>query len=192
MLQKLKQWTFHWSHSKYAPNALFWIAFMEASFSPIPPDILLIGILLINAERWIFYSLITVAGSVAGVFLGYLIGWSFFETIGVRIVDFYHLEETMNLLGREFSNHAFLTVFTAAFTPIPFKIITIAAGVFQVSLWKVVIASIIGRSMRYFCVSYLTKVFGKRLGVFVYKYFNIFSIIAVIILIILLIAWRMF
>jgi len=185
VFESLKQWTLKWAHSPHMAVALFVIAFAEASFFPIPPDILMIAILLINAERWIFYAGLTTIGSILGALLGYLIGWGFYETVGCHLVELYNLQQLISDIGVKFSEHAFLTVFTAAFTPIPFKIITIAAGIFKISLWKMILAAVIGRLIRYFGIAYLVKIFGKKLNSLIYKYFNIFSIIIIILLIIL-------
>lgn len=189
-LEGLKLWTLKWAHSRHMAAALFVIAFTEASFFPIPPDILIIAILLINAERWIFYAGLTTVGSVLGALLGYLIGWGFYEAIGRHIVEIYNLQNLVNVIGEKFSSHAFFTVFTAAFTPIPFKIITVSAGIFKISLWKMILASAAGRGLRYFAVAYITKVFGKKLNSFIYRYFNIFSFAAIIIVVLALLLFK--
>lgn len=186
--QRLKEWTLKWAHSKHMAMALFFIAFIEASFFPIPPDILMVAILLINAERWRFYAGLTSIGSVLGAVFGYTIGWGFYEIIGYRIVEIYNLQETVNFIGEKFSEHVFLTVFTAAFTPIPFKLITISAGLFKVSLWKMVLAAIVGRSMRYFMVAYMVRLFGQKVKDLIIKYFNILSLLFVVFVIFVFIA----
>ncbi|MBU3925926.1 VTT domain-containing protein [Patescibacteria group bacterium] len=187
----LKQWTLKWAHSTHMTVALFAVAFAEASFFPIPPDILIIAILLINSKRWIFYAGLTTIASVLGALLGYLIGWGFYETIGSHIIQIYNLQNLVDIIGREFSQHAFFTIFTAAFTPIPFKIITISAGIFKISLWKMVIASIVGRGLRYFTVAFMVKVFGKKLNSFIYKYFNIFSIIVILVILLAFLFYKL-
>lgn len=186
--ESLRLWTLKWSHSRHMAAALFFIAFIEASFFPIPPDILLVAILLINSERWWFYVGLTSIGSVLGAVLGYVIGFGFYEIIGYRIVEIYNLQEAVNFVGEKFSEHVFLTVFTAAFTPIPFKLITISAGLFKVSLWQMVLAAIIGRAMRYFAVAYIVKLFGEKVKNLVIKYFNIISLSFVIFIIFVFIA----
>lgn len=168
--------------------ALFLIAFFEASFFPIPPDILMIAILMIGAERWWWYAGITSLGSVLGAMLGYAIGWGFYQMVGADIVKFYNLQQTVSFIGTKFEANTFLTVFTAAFTPIPFKVITIAAGLFKVSFWQVVFAAVIGRSMRYFAIAYFVRIFGARVSRLIYKYFNILSIVFLILLVAILLA----
>lgn len=179
ILDNIREWTLKWAHSAHMAGALFFIAFVESSFFPIPPDILMVAILLINSERWRYYAGITALGSVFGAAFGYAIGWGFYEIVGQRIVDFYNLQETMNLIGARFSQHSFLTVFTAAFTPIPFKIITISAGLFKISFWQMIFASIIGRGLRYFAIAYAIRMFGEKISKVVYRYFGAISIAVV-------------
>jgi len=175
--------------------ALFLIAFFEASFFPIPPDILLIAILMASASpaiggfsrhkarSWWWYAGVTTLGSVSGALLGYAIGWGFYETVGYRIADAYNLNEAIKFIGSKFEQHAFLTIFTAAFTIIPFKVFTISAGLFKVSVWQMVFASVLGRGLRFFAIAWLMHRFGKRLNKIMLRYFNIISIIFIGILI---------
>lgn len=183
-LEKIRQWTLKWADSKHSAAALFFLAFAEASFFPVPPDVLLIGILAISSVKWWRYALICVAGSVVGGMFGYVIGWAFYEAIGQRVVDLYNLQPAVDAIGLKYSQHAFLTVFTAAFTPIPFKLITITAGLFKVSFWQVVIASVIGRGARFFMVALFLRIFGKKFNGLVVKYFNALSLAAFIFVII--------
>ncbi|MBN2453353.1 MAG: DedA family protein [Candidatus Omnitrophica bacterium] len=182
-LRKLYDWTIRWAKSKRAPYALFWIAFAESSFFPIPPDVLLIPMTIAHRDRWLRYAAITTLGSVCGAFLGYLIGWSFYEVIGRPIVNAYNLQATVELLGRRYSDNAFLVIFTAAFTPIPYKAITITAGLFRIALPVLVAASIIGRAGRFFIVAGALRLFGKKIENVIEKYFDILSIIFILLLV---------
>ncbi|TAN60891.1 DedA family protein [bacterium] len=181
-LRKLYDWTIHWAKTPKAPYALFGIAFIESSFFPIPPDVLLIAIVVADRKSWFRSAFICTAGSVLGALLGYTIGWSLYAAVGKFIVDTYHLQDVMELVGRKYQENAFMTVFTAAFTPIPYKVITIAAGLFKVSLFTLVIASIIGRAGRFFLVAGSLRVFGKKISDSIEKYFDIFSLIFVVLL----------
>lgn len=183
-LENIRLWTLKWADSKHSAIALFFLAFAEASFFPVPPDVLLIGILAISSAKWWRYALICSVGSVMGGMSGYFIGWAFYEAIGQRIVDLYNLQTAVDAIGLKYSQHAFLTVFTAAFTPIPFKLITITAGLFKISFWQVVVASVIGRGARFFMVALFLRIFGKKFNGLVIKYFNILSLTAVIFVII--------
>lgn len=177
ILRKLYNWTLEWSKSKCAPYALFGIAFAESSFFLIPPDVLLIAMLVANPFNWKKYAFITLAGSVLGGIFGYFIGLGFYETIGVKIVDFYNLNDLINSIKIKYETHAFLTVFLAAFTPIPYKLITISAGLFKISIWTMIIASVIGRGLRFFLVARLLRVFGEKISRGIDKYFDVLSLI---------------
>ncbi|MDP2638847.1 MAG: VTT domain-containing protein [Candidatus Azambacteria bacterium] len=168
--------------------ALFVLAFIEASFFPIPPDVLLIGILAVNARKWWYYALIATIGSVFGGAFGYLIGWGLYEGIGARIVEFYNLTSTVEAIGHKYSENIFLTVFTAAFTPIPFKVITIAAGLFKINIWAMIISALAGRALRFFVIASILKIFGNRINGMVLKYFNILSLAAIILVILSFVA----
>lgn len=176
-LRKLYDWTIHWAKTPQAPYALFAIAFIESSFFPVPPDVLLIAMVVAQREKWLRNAFICTVGSVSGALLGYVIGWSLYEAIGKFIVDAYHLQAVVELVGRKYQENAFMTVFTAAFTPIPYKVITIAAGLFKISLWTLVIASIIGRAGRFFLVAGSLRIFGKRISDSIERYFDIFSLV---------------
>jgi len=171
------------------PNARFWLSalsFSEASFFPIPPDVLLIAILLANkARNWFYYSLLTSIFSVLGGMLGYAIGYFFFDIFGQLIVSFYGLENEFTYLKDIFNNNAFLAIFTAAFTPIPYKVFTITAGLFSINTLAFITASVLGRSIRFFAVGFIVKLYGEKIAGVLYKYFNIFSFIILAILLIL-------
>jgi len=180
--RKMYGWTIHWSKTKNAPYALFGIAFIESSFFPIPPDVLLIAMVVAQRKKWLLNAAICTAGSVLGALFGYFIGRVLFETAGKLIVDSYHLEAVVAMIGRKYQENAFLTIFTAAFTPIPYKAITITAGLFRISLPVLIIASIIGRAGRFFLVAGALRIFGERIQNSIEKYFDIFSIVFVILL----------
>lgn len=176
-LRKLYKWTIHWAGSKNAPYALFIIAFAESSFFPIPPDVLLIPMVVSRIKSWLKNALICTLGSLTGAILGYLIGWGLYETIGQPIVDFYNLQSQVDIIGDRYTTAAFLTVFTAAFTPIPFKVITISAGLFKIPISTLLIASALGRGARFFIVAGALRIFGKKIADAIEKYFDIFSLI---------------
>jgi membrane protein YqaA with SNARE-associated domain len=181
--RKLYSWTIHWAKDKNAPYALFSVAFVESSFFPVPPDVLLIAMVVANKKKWLRDAAICTVGSVCGALFGYLIGWGLYETVGKWIVGTYHLEKVVELIGQKYGENAFITIFTAAFTPIPYKAITITAGLFKISLTTLVIASIIGRAGRFFLVAGSLRIFGEKIEKTIEKYFDLFSIIFMVLLI---------
>lgn len=176
IFKRLYDWTLLRARTKNASYALFGIAFIESSFFPVPPDVLLIAMVVADKMKWLRYALICTAGSVIGALLGYFIGWGLYETVGKLIVDTYNLHAVVELIGRKYSENAFMTVFTAAFTPIPYKAITITAGLFKISLPVLIAASIVGRAGRFFIVAGVLRIFGKTIADSIEKYFNILSI----------------
>lgn len=182
-IRRLKEWVEGYAERPHAQWALFWIAFAESSFFPIPPDVLLIAMAVIVPKKAFRYALICTVGSVLGGVFGYFIGWAFFETIGQPILNFYgamgHYESVRVL----YSEHAFVAILSAAFTPIPYKVFTIAAGTFEISLLTLIAASIIGRAGRFFLVASLFYFFGAPIKRFIDKYFEILTIAFLVLLI---------
>lgn len=161
--------------SPHAERFLFWLAFIESSFFPIPPDLALIPMSAKNASRYLWQAFITTIGSVLGGLLGYAIGYFFFDKFGQPLLDFYQLTDAFQTVQILFSENAFWAIFVAAFTPIPYKVFTIAGGLFSVPLLTFTIASIIGRGLRFFIVAILMKFFGEKLSKLAYRYFNLLT-----------------
>ncbi len=182
-LRRLKAWVEGYADKPHAEWALFIIAFMESSFFPIPPDVLLIAMAVMVPTRAFRYAAICTAGSVLGGVFGYFIGWAFFETIGQPILQFYGAMGHYETVRQLYSEHAFWAIFTAAFTPIPYKVFTIAAGTFEISLATLVAASILGRAGRFFVVAALFYFFGAPIKKFIDKYFEILTVIFLVLLV---------
>lgn len=180
-------WTVRHAEERNAKWWLFGLAFAESSFFPIPPDVLL-GAILMTRERVraFFYATVTTVGSVLGGLFGYTIGYFFFQTVGVWLVGVYHLEAQMETVRVLFANNAFFAIFVAAFTPIPYKVFTISAGLFSINLPVFIIASILGRGMRFFMIAAIMRYFGAYMAQALYKYFNIISLVTVFIVAVLL------
>lgn len=182
-LRKLKVWVEGYAERPHAQWALFLIAFAESSFFPIPPDVLLIAMAVIVPKKAFRYALICSAGSVLGGVFGYFIGWALFETIGQSILQFYGAMGHYETVRQLYSEHAFWAILSAAFTPIPYKVFTIAAGTFEVSLTTLIVASVIGRSARFFLVAGLFYFFGAPIKRFIDKYFEMLTIVFLVLLI---------
>ena len=183
LIRKLYDWVLHWAETPYAVPALFLLAFAESSFFPVPPDVLLITLAISIPKKAFKFALICMIGSVIGGILGYGIGLYGYETVGKPIVDFYHGQEVMELIKTKYDQHGFLGILIAAITPIPYKVFTIASGVFKFDFWLFTLASIIGRSTRFFIVAALIWKFGSPIRNFIEKYFNLLSILFMILLI---------
>ncbi|MEK6864413.1 MAG: VTT domain-containing protein [Nanoarchaeota archaeon] len=170
-------WVLSWAYSKYSSLALFILAFCESFFFPVPPDVLLMSLSISRPKKAWFYALICSLGSIIGAFGGFLIGYLFYETIGASIIAALGYGPEFIKVGAMFNENAFIAILTAAFTPIPFKVFTIAAGVWKVSLSTLFLASLIGRSGRFFLIGGLIYFFGPRIKTFIDKYFNLLTII---------------
>lgn len=179
----LTSWAVRHAEGRNAKWWLFGISFAESSFFPIPPDVLLAAILMTKERvRAFYYASITTAGSVLGGLFGYAIGYFFFQTVGVWLVHTYHLEAQMVTVQKLFADNAFFAIFVAAFTPIPYKVFTIAAGLFGISIPTFIVASILGRGGRFFAVATVMKYFGGHIARAFYEYFNILSLVLVVLL----------
>jgi len=182
-LRIMYDWTLRQARTPQACWALFGVAFIESSVFPVPPDVLLVAMTTARRGKWFQYAAICTVGSVLGALLGYSIGFFLYETVGKWIINTYNLQEVMTVIGRKYNENAFFTVFTAAFTPIPYKAITIAAGVFRISLSMLLLASVIGRAGRFFIVSGAIRIFGARVQQTVEKYFDILSVVFIVLLV---------
>ena len=183
MIRRLYDWVMGWSESPYATPALFVIAFAESSFFPIPPDVLLMALAISAPRRAIFYALVCTAGSVSGGVAGYAIGHYAFEVVGQPIIDAYGIGKKFDLVGQQYQENAFAAIAIAGFTPIPYKVFTIAAGVFNIGVSTLVGASLLGRAGRFLLVGGLIRLFGPQIKSLIDKYFNILSIAFVVLLV---------
>jgi membrane protein YqaA with SNARE-associated domain len=176
-LRSLKEWVELFAQKPYAHWALFWIAFIEASFFPIPPDVLLIALGVATPKKSFTYALVCTAGSVCGAYLGYYIGYALFETIGRPILSFYGVLGQFESILMKYNENGIAALFIAGFTPIPYKVFTIAAGFNStLSLWTLTIGSLIGRAGRFFLVGALLYFFGPNVKTFLDRYFDKLSL----------------
>ena len=182
-MRRLYDWTISWSESPYGSVALFVIAFAESSFFPIPPDVLLIALCVGSQKKAFRFAAICGAGSVLGGMLGYAIGWGAWEAARGLFIPHVFSEDVFEKVVKLYEENAFWTVFTAAFTPIPYKVITIAAGVCHIPFWQLVVGSAIGRNLRFFLVAGLLYFFGAPVKAIIDRYFEILSIAFTVLLI---------
>ncbi len=183
MLRRLYDWVLYWAETPYGTWALFLLAFSESSFFPIPPDVLLIALAVAVPKKSLKYALICSAGSVLGGCFGYLIGWQFMASIGSPIVDFYSLGAKLEYIGALYNKYDAWAVGIAGFTPIPYKVFTIAAGVFKINFSVFVLTSLLSRSARFFIVGGLIYKFGPKIQDFIDKYFNILAVTFTVLLV---------
>ena len=183
MFRKTYDWVLHWAATPYAIPALGIISFVESSFFPIPPDVLLIAMVVAVPTIWFRAALVCSITSVLGGMLGYLIGWQFMDLIGMRIVELYHFQPQFEKIGSMYNEHQAWAVGAAGFTPLPYKVFTIAAGAFKIDFPIFVLASAVSRSARFFLVAALMYKFGPPVKALIEKYFNLFTIVFFILLV---------
>lgn len=181
----LYDWVMRWADTPYGMAALVVLAFAESSFFPIPPDVLLIALCLGSPNKWMRFALACTLASVAGAIAGYAIGWGVWHTVDEFFFAYVpgFTRETFDYVAGLYDQYNFWIVFAAAFTPIPFKVITIAAGVCGINFPMFVIASLVGRSARFFLVSGLLRIFGRPIQRFIDRWFNILTIVFMILLV---------
>lgn len=172
MIRRLYNWVLHWAQTPYGVPALFIIAFVESSFFPIPPDVLLLALSFSIPRKSFFYAAICTVGSVFGGIFGWVIGLKFYDLIGLRIIETLHYQEAFALVQSYYAKNAFLYLLLAAFTPIPYKVFTIGAGVCHISLPTLILASVIGRAGRFFLVGAAIYFFGSRMRPLIEKYLD--------------------
>jgi membrane protein YqaA with SNARE-associated domain len=171
-LRRLYEWTIGWAQRPGGTWALFVIALAESSFFPIPPDVLLLA-LCVGAPRKSFrFALVCSTGSVIGGMLGYAIGYGAWQAVDGFFMTYIFSQAAFIKVQELYQGNAFIAILTAAFTPIPYKVFTVAAGVFNVSFWTLVLASAIGRSARFFLVAGGIYLFGARVKAAIEKYFD--------------------
>ncbi len=189
-MKRLYDWMLSWGNSKYGWVALFLFAFAESSFFPIPPDVLLIALCLGAPSKSFKFAAVCTLGSICGAIAGYSIGyflWQnsageytalanwFFNNI-FSVESFARVEEL-------YKSYNFWIVFTAGFTPVPYKVITVSAGLFNIDFVMFLIASIVSRGARFFIVSGLIWKFGTPIKGFIEKYFNLLALAFTVLLI---------
>lgn len=170
MLQKMVAWVEKYAEHRHATKALSIVAFTESSFFPIPPFVLIAG-MLANEKKpsWVRLAIIGTLSSVAGGAFGYFIGKFFYGYVGAPLVAWYGVEAEVAHLGSIFKDHVFLTIMLASVSPLPYKVFTLSAGLFSVNFWMFMFASLLGRGVRFLTVSYLANRYGIRAKQFVVR-----------------------
>ena len=173
MIKKLFDKCVDWAGRKYANFALAIISFIESSFFPIPPDVMIIPMVIAKKQHFVKIALIATTFSVLGGLFGYLIGYIFFNEIGFKIFEIYGYEN-VDVLKDMFSTKGgmlswFGLLFTAGFTPLPFKILTITSGFIHYNIFVFILTCVVTRGLRFFLVAFLTNKFGLKIGPFLEK-----------------------
>lgn len=177
ILRKMKEWMESFAAKPYALLALFLLALAESSFFPIPPDVLLIAIAISIPKKSFKAAMWCSLGSVIGGILGYGIGFGLMESVGMKIIDFYNAQEVWAKVVDMYQGEVGMWFLAgAAFSPIPYKVATIAAGATLMPLLPFILISAIGRSARFFLVAGLIYYIGPKVKEYIDKYFDKLSL----------------
>ena len=180
MIKKLYDKCVTWAGYRYAKQILAIEAFIESSFFPIPPDVMIIPMVISKRNEFIRIALIATIFSVLGALFGYYIGYSLNE-FAVKIFEFYGYEYSDTFKEKFSTGSGFKAwlgiLFTAGFTPLPFKLLTISSGIIHFNLLTFIFICIVTRGLRFFLVAYLTYKFGQKIGPFLDKQGTKWSII---------------
>jgi membrane protein YqaA with SNARE-associated domain len=183
MMRRMYDWMMGMAGSPRAPWALGVVSFIERSFFPIPPDVMLIPMVLRDRSKAWWYATIATVTSVAGGILGYAIGYFFFEAIGKPILNFYGREHALDSFIQFVHEYGVEAVIIKGMTPIPFKVVTIAAGVAKMDLLAFIGASIIARAMRFYLVAALLYFFGQPIREFIEHRLTLVTTVFVVVLV---------
>jgi membrane protein YqaA with SNARE-associated domain len=183
MIRRLYDWTMSLAATRHARVALAGVSFAESSFFPIPPDVLLIPMVLANRTAWWRLALLCTAASIVGAMVGYAIGMFLFEAIGRPILDLYGKEQSFDRISEWYNTYGGWGVLFAAITPFPYKVLTIFSGVTGLNFGIFVLVSIIGRSFRFFLVAFLLYRFGEPIRLFIERYLGLLFVIFMVLLI---------
>ena len=188
MIKKLYDKCVTWAGNKYAKPILAIEAFIESSFFPIPPDVMIVPMVISKRNEFFRIALIATIFSVLGALFGYYIGYSLHE-VAIKIFEFYGYEYSDSFKQKFTTGGGFFAwlgiLVTAGFTPLPFKLLTISSGIIHFNLISFIFICIVTRGLRFFLVAYLTYKFGSKFGPFLEKKGGQWAAVIAIIIIIL-------
>ncbi len=183
LMKDIYDWCMRIVSGKYALPALCAVSFIESSFFPIPPDLFMIPLVLACRTKAFKIALYTTIASVLGGMFGYAIGYFLYDTIGIRILNFFHYTQQFEEFRHLYNDYGAWIVFGAGITPFPYKIITIASGVTHMNLVVFTIASIVARGFRFFLIAALLWKWGEPMKNYIEKNLGWLSIVFFILLV---------
>ena len=183
ILRSLYNWTMELANNPRAIWLLGFVSFIEAIFFPIPPDVLLIPMILANIKKAWLYAFVTTITSVLGGLVGYVIGLLAYAQIAEPLLLGLGKESAMNLFSNSINENGFLIVLTAGISPIPFKVVSVMSGFTQMPVYVFLISALLGRATRFFVVAALLRRYGEPIKVFIESYLGwLFLLIIILIL----------
>ena len=183
MLRRLYDWTLSLSAKPSAPYALAAVSFAESSFFPVPPDVMLVPMMLARPDKAWFYAGICTVASVIGGLLGYAIGALLYDSLGTWLFQLYGLTDGAETFRRSYAEYGHWIILFKGLTPIPYKLVTITSGFAAYSLFWFVILSIITRGLRFFLVALLMSRYGPAIKGIIDRHFNLVAGAAIVVII---------
>lgn len=177
VIRRLYDWTLRIAAHRHARLGLFGLAFAESSIFPLPPDLVLIPMCIAERQKAFLYAAICTLGSVIGGIFAYFVGYFLYDTVGIRILELYGYQEQFNYFQSLYNEYGTWIVLAGGFTPIPYKLITIASGVTHMNIGAFILFSVIGRAGRFFMIAALLWKFGAPIKDFIEKYMGWLTII---------------
>lgn len=175
MFRPMYDWVLRMAHHRHALRSLAVVSFAESSFFPIPPDVMVIPMVLARREQAYLIATVCTVASVIGGMFGYAIGYYLMESIGQWLVQLYHMESKIEALRHGYDQYGAVIILAKGLTPIPFKLVTIASGLFHFNFPLFVILATITRATRFFIIAALLKRFGEPVQAFIEKRLNLFA-----------------
>jgi membrane protein YqaA with SNARE-associated domain len=182
-MKRLYDWMMRQAAGPKAPHALALVSFAESSFFPIPPDVMLIPMVLANRAKAWWYATLATISSVLGGIAGYAIGYFLFQKIGEPILKLYGQTGSLETVKAWFNDWGVWILILKGWTPFPYKVLTIAAGAFEMAIVPFIVASIVARSMRFFLVAGLLYFFGEPIRTFIEKHLTLVTTLFVVALV---------
>jgi membrane protein YqaA with SNARE-associated domain len=183
IVRRLYDWVLSWAESPYGVAALFVLAIAESSFFPIPPDVLLIALAVSIPTRAFRFAAWCTAGSVIGGVLGYYIGYGLWATVEPMLIPAVFSAAKFEQVTGIYNEYGVPFVFAAGFSPIPYKVFTVAAGVAQLNLLGFILTSVVGRGARFFLVALVIRRYGDQARDLIDRHFNLVTISFTVLLI---------
>ena len=183
MMRRVYDWTMRMASHRRAPHALFWVSFAESSVFPIPPDVMLIPMVVANPAKAWLYATVCTAGSVLGGILGYAIGYFLYETLGQWVINTYGLAAQFEAYRAAYNEWGLWIILIKGLTPIPYKLVTIASGAAAFNFWVFIAASIVTRAGRFFMVAALLYWFGEPIREFIERRLTLLTTTFVVLLV---------
>ena len=183
MLRRLYDWTLSLASRPAAPYALGAVSFAESSFFPVPPDVMLVPMMLARPDKAWFYALICTITSVLGGILGYVIGLVLYDSIGAWLFRLYGLAEGAEAFRHAYAEYGHWVILLKGLTPIPYKLVTITSGFANYHLGWFIVLSVLTRGARFFIIALLMSKFGPRIKSIIDNNFNLVATLAIVALV---------